>query len=99
MHACVGPATGHHSDKPARDFRDRLLQRILQCALTRLKLPPGKIGAVIGEREFDGSCHGDDWNRELQDECEFKAKKLCSLISIRIGGFDSTEIRLFRGRH
>ena len=64
MHAGVGPTAGHHADKLAGDFRERLLQRILQRPLPQLKLPPGKIGAVVRKRQFERASHGQELTTE-----------------------------------
>jgi hypothetical protein len=47
VHAAIGPAGGGDADRIAGDRRERRLERILDGAAARLRLPAEKAAAVV----------------------------------------------------
>ncbi len=57
MDACVGAACTGNAPFLAKDLLYRLFQLGLDGAAVRLDLPAAIAGAVVGDGEFDVSCH------------------------------------------
>ena len=57
VHAGIRAARANHNRAAALDWKKRVLDRRLHCAIAGLTLPAGKVGPVVGDGELERARH------------------------------------------